>query len=947
MASCDDKRGPDRRPDPDALLALAGKEERQRSRGRLRIFFGAAPGVGKTYAMLTEAYTQQAEGRDVLAGVVETHGRGETEALLAGIDVLPRATVEYKGHHLHEFDLDTALARRPALILMDELAHTNAPGSRHEKRWQDVLELLDQNIDVYTTLNVQHVESLSDVVAQITGIAVRETVPDSVLEEAHELVLVDLTPDDLLKRLREGKVYVPQQAERAAQNFFRSGNLFALRELALRVVADRVNAEVLVYRQGQAIEVTWPTTGRLLVCVGPSPTSARLVRAAKRMAAAQHAHWIAAYVETQPLAQTDPRRNQVVHNLRLAEQLGAEVVTLTGRSITDEILTLARTRNVSSVIIGKPVRPRLLDSLLGSPVDELIRKSGEIDVQVIRGDDPNDAGEGPRRQTAPAKTAPVDWPGYGQSLLAVAACTALCFAMYGSFELANLIMVYLLGTMFISTRCGQGPAILSSALGVLCFDVFFVPPRFSLAVSDTEYLFTFATMFVAAVVISRLTAHVRQQAVAARGREARTQVMLALSRELAGTRGTEKLLRIAIDHVSELFTCRALALLPDDEGLLKEFVGDSEAFSLSHKGEGVAQWVFANGHVAGLGTSTLPTSGALYVPLVGLKDTVGVLGLRPETQGALFSPEQMHMIETLARQVALALEVERLETESLHAQMEAETERLKTSLLSSVTHDLQTPLAAIMGSADSLVQVGDRLETDLRRSLAANIFDEAERLSRLIGNLLRMTKLESGTLKPDLELQSLEEPLGAALNLLEKRLGGRGVDMYMPGDLPMLDLDGVLMEQLFLNLLENAVKYAPEASPISIEAHAHGREVEFSVADRGPGLSEDELEKVFDLFYQGQAGSVRKGYGIGLAICRAIAQVHGGRIWAENRTGGGAVFRVALPVPEGRRQAALSEARRVAADLGANVGADLSADKGTDLGADENRRDAAAKEAPL
>lgn len=899
MASCTDKR-----PDPDALLTLACKEERRHARGRLRIFFGAAPGVGKTYAMLTEAYTQQAEGRDVLAGVVETHGRGETEALLAGIQVLPRALVEYKGHQLHEFDLDAALVRRPALILMDELAHTNAPGSRHEKRWQDVLELLDQNIDVYTTMNVQHMESLSDVVAQITGIVVRETVPDSVLEEADELVLVDLTPDDLLKRLREGKVYVPQQAQTAAQNFFRSGNLFALRELALRVVADRVNTEVLVYRQGQSIEVTWPTTGRLLVCVGPSPTSARLVRAVKRMTAAQHAHWIAAYVETQPLAQTDPRRNQVVQNLRLAEQLGAEVVTLTGRNVSEEIITLARARNVSSIIIGKPVRPRLWDTLMGSPVDELIRRSGEIDVQVIRGDE----GDGPRHQAAPTRPAAIDWKGYGQSLLTVAASSALCFTMYPHFELANLIMVYLVGTMFIASRCGQGPAILSSALGVLCFDVFFVPPRFSLAVSDTQYLFTFAIMFLVAVVISRLTAHIRLQAEAARRSEARTQVMLTLSRQLAGTRGTEKLLRIAIEHVSELFACKTLALLPDDDGHLKDFIGDREAFNISHKGEGVAQWVFANGKVAGLGTSTLPTSGALYVPLVGLKDTVGVLGLRPDTQGALFSPEQLQMIETLARQVALALEVERLETESLHAQMEAETERLKTSLLSSVTHDLQTPLAAIMGSADSLVQVGDRLETDLRRSLAANIFDEAERLSRLIGNLLRMTKLESGTLKPDLELQSLEEPLGAALNLLEKHLAGRAVEMSMPSDLPMLDLDGVLMEQLFLNLLENAVKYAPESSPIGIEAHVAGREVQVSVADRGPGLSADELEKVFDLFYQGQAGSVRKGYGIGLAICRAIAQVHGGRIWAENRADGGAVFHVTLPVPDGRRQAALREA---------------------------------------
>ncbi|MHC1751244.1 DUF4118 domain-containing protein [Humidesulfovibrio sp.] len=897
-----------RRPDPEALLALAEREDKKRRRGRLRVFFGAAPGVGKTYAMLTEGYTQQAEGRDVLAGVVETHGRGETEALLAGLELLPRVQVEYKGHTLTEFDLDTTLARRPALVLVDELAHTNAPGSRHEKRWQDVLELLDHNIDVYTTMNVQHVESISDVVAQITGIPVRETVPDSVLEEAQELVLVDLTPDDLLKRLREGKVYIPRQAEAAEKNFFRTGNLTALRELALRVVADRVNTEVCVYRQGQAIETTWPTSGKLLVCVGPSPTSARLVRATKRMAASQHAQWIAAYVETQPLAQSDPRHNRVVQNLRLAESLGAEVLTLSGRSITEEILTLARARNVSSIVIGKPVRQRLLDVLLGSPVDELIRKSAEIDVQVIRGDDP-ERREPARPRTEKREAGAPDLRGYVWSAAVVAACSAVCFAMYPFFELANLIMVYLVGTMYVASRHGQGPGILSSALGVLCFDVFFVPPRFSLAVSDTQYLFTFSIMFVVALVMSRLTAHIRQQAEAARAREARTQVMLALSRELAGTRGAEKLLRIAIDHLSQLFVCRALAFLPDDEGRLKEHVGDHEAFRVTNKGESVAAWVFANGQPAGFGTSTLPTSGALYVPFVGLKGTLGVLGLRPETEGALFSPEQTHMIETLARQVALALEVERLETESLHAQMEAETERLKTSLLSSVTHDLQTPLSAIMGSADSLAAVGESLATGQRRQLAVNIFDEAERLSRLIGNLLRMTKLESGTLKPDLQLQSIEEPLGAALRLVEKHLSGRELAVDIPADLPLVEVDGVLMEQLLLNLLENAAKYTPEGSPVSISARAARTDggIEVAVADRGAGLAADELEKVFDLFYQGgeSAGAgARKGYGIGLAICRAIALVHGGTIRAENRDGGGAAFIVTLPAPRRRSPSA-------------------------------------------
>jgi len=500
----------------------------------------------------------------------------------------------------------------------------------------------------------------------------------------------------------------------------------------------------------------------------------------------------------------------------------------------------------------------------------------------------------------------MDLRGYSWGVAVVAACSAVCFAMYPFFELANLIMVYLLGTMFVASRHGQGPGLLSSALGVLCFDVFFVSPRFSLAVSDTQYLLTFAIMFGVALVMSRLTARIRQQAEAARAREGRTQVMLALSRELAAARGTEKLLRIATRHISELFRCRTLAFLPDYEGRLKEHVGDKEAFRVTHKGESVAAWVFANGQPAGLGTSTLPTSGALYVPFAGLKGTLGVLGLRPETEGALFSPEQTHMIETLARQVALALEVERLETESLHAQMEAETERLKTSLLSSVTHDLQTPLSAIMGSADSLAAVGDTLASEQRRTLAVNIFDEAERLSRLIGNLLRMTKLESGTLKPDLQLQSIEEPLGAALRLVEKHLAGRELAVNIPADLPLVEADGVLMEQLLLNLLENAAKYTPQGSPVVVAARAAriGGGVEIEVSDRGAGLRADELEKVFDLFYQGQgadgpAGG-RKGYGIGLAICRAIALVHGGAIRAENRDGGGAAFIVSLPAPRRR-----------------------------------------------
>jgi two-component system sensor histidine kinase KdpD len=883
----------DRRPDPEALLAYAKAEERKKGRGKLRIFLGAAPGVGKTYSMLEAAQARLAEGLDVVAGVVETHGRLETEALLQNLEVLPRRQIDYKGITLEEFDLDEALARQPALLLVDELAHTNAVGSRHAKRWLDVKELLDRGINVYTTLNIQHLESFNDVIAQITGVVMRETVPDSMLEEADSLVLVDLPPDDLLIRLKEGKVYVPQQAEWATQNFFQMGNLIALRELALRITADRVNAQVLVYRQGQAVQTTWPTAERLLVCIGPSPTSAKLIRATKRMAAGLRAEWFAVYVEDPKMLRLpEAERNRAVFNLRLAEQLGAETITLRGRRIAEEIVNFARQKNITKIVAGKPIRPRWKDILFGSPVDELVRLSGEIDVYVITGE----PGE-QRESTSVAQPKTIPWPDYELGLLYFILANGLSLLMYPHFDLSNLIMVYLVGVMVTAIHCGRGPAILISLLSVLAFDFFFVPPRFTFAVADTQYIVTFAVMFLVALVISHLTALIRQQAEAARSQERQTAAMHALSRQLASTRGVEKILQVAVKHISEIFGSQVAALLPDEKGGLQVAAGDLTVFKKDIIKElSVAQWTYKAGQMAGWGTQTLPTAEILYVPLQAANAASGVLALRPRDAERLLLPEQLHLLESLAKQVALALEVERLQKTALEAQIEAETERLRSSLLGSVTHDFQTPLAAIMGSASSLLDLPSRIDAKLAQEMLTNIYDEAERLSRLVNNLLDIAKLESGALKLQKELQPLEEVVGAALNRLEKKLANRPVTISLPPDLPMVPLDAALAEHIFINLLENALKYTPPGSPLAISAMRKDQEIEVEVADCGSGIPPEDLDKIFDMFYRGTKDLSQKGYGLGLSICRAIVEAHGGRIWAENLPGGGAAARFIFPV---------------------------------------------------
>ncbi len=877
----------EKRPSPESFLTQAQREQ-GREGGRLKIFLGAAPGVGKTYAMLSAARVLKGEGVDVLVGVAETHGRKETEALLQGLELLPRKRLEYRGLNLTEFDLDGALARKPALVLVDELAHTNAPGSRHAKRFQDVLELLDRGVDVYTTLNIQHLETLNDVVAQITGITVRETVPDSVLERA-DVELVDLPPDELIERLREGKVYVPEQARRATENFFKLGNLAALRELSLRATAEGVGAIVESQRRRQAPEAIWPTAERLLVCVGPSPNSAKLIRATRRLAARLKAEWIAVFVESARQKLSQPQRARAVDNLRLAQRLGGETLTLTTRNVVEGTLDLARQRNVTKIIVGKSNRPRWRERLFGGIVDDLIRESGDIDVYVIRGD--TRGAQAPASKAAPSAWAPPSE--YGIAVAAVAAATAAGFALFGHhFGLINIAMLYLAATLPVAWRGFRGPAALSCVLGVLCFDFFFVSPRYTFAVSDTQYFFTFLVMVGVALVISNLTVRLKVQAVSARLGQVRTSTMHALSRDLASVRGVPAILEVAVRHVAEVFDSDIVALMPGAAGGLEVRAASGAKGELDEKERSVAQWVFDLGQSAGLGTQTLPVVDALYAPLIGAEGPVGVFRVRPRVRERLLVPDQMLLLESFLHQVGLALEVDRLQENARGAQMEAEKERLRSSLLSSVSHDLRTPLAAIIGSCASLLRGAVPLESEKARELLETIQSEGERLARLVHNIIQTTRLETGAVQLRKEPGSIEELAGSALERLEGMLSGRKVAVDLPADLPLVPMDGVLMEQVLLNLLENAARHTPEGTPVEVRSRAAKGELVVEVADRGPGLASDELEKVFEKFYHAKSS---KGAGLGLAICRAIIQAHGGRIWAGNREGGGAVFSFALP----------------------------------------------------
>ncbi len=892
----------ERRPDPDLIIDRMRREAERSREGQLKIFFGSAPGVGKTYAMLSAAQQKLSEGHDVVAGVVETHGRKETEALLKGLEVIPRHPIEYKGAALSEFDVDAAMKRKPAIILVDELAHTNAPGSRHKKRWQDVYELLGVGISVYATVNVQHLESLNDVVAQITGITVRETIPDFLLDRADEIELVDLSPDDLLQRLKDGKVYVPELAARAREFFFRKGNLLALRELALRLTAQRVDEQMQSYREVKGVKEVWPAAERILVCVGPNPRSIRLIRAAKRMAAGLRAELIAVYVEApHKVTPSESDLRQLAEHMRLAESLGAETVTLSAQKASEEILNYARARNVTKILVGKPTHPRWKDKVFGSMLDEVVRGSGEIDVYVITGD----TGEAMTRhvaKTAPRRSSPKEW---FLSISSVAVCTGLSALVFPYLTLVDIAMVYLLGIVLVSSRTGKGPSLLATLLSVAAFDFFFVPPYYTFAVSDVKYFFTFAVMFIVAFVISRLTLRIREQAGAARLREKRTAALYNLSRELVRERGIARLSAVAVKHISEVFSRQIVILVPDECGKLKNTITGPGTFALDQNELSVAQWTFDHRQEAGSGTDTLPGAEALYLPLITSSRTVGVLGILQSPSVGILDHEQIHVLKSFANQIAIAIDRAMLTEEAQQALLKAETETLRNTLLSSVSHDLRTPLSAITGAATTLLEKDISLTQSGRQELIQTIYEESEHLNQIIRNVLNMTRLESGAITVKKEWQPFEEIVGAVLNRFAEKLKDRPLTISLPADLPLVPFDPLLIEQVLMNLLDNAVKYTPQGTPVELSAAVKENNIIVNISDRGPGIPPGEEEKIFEKFVRGSATG--GGIGLGLTICDAIVTAHGGRIWAENRTGRGAVFSFALPIGEHPPQLEIEE----------------------------------------
>lgn len=876
---------------PEALLKRVQAEEMQNRSGKLKIYLGAAPGVGKTYSMLEDANEKRKQGLDVVVGVVESHGRKDIESLLVNLEVLPKQIIEYKGMKLEEFDLDTALKRYPALILIDEMAHSNVDGTRHAKRWQDIKELLDRGIDVYTTLNVQHIESLNNDVSGIINAPIKEVVPDSMLEMADTIELVDLPPEDLLKRLQEGKVYFPEQAEVAKEHFFRKGNLIALRELALRVTAERVGAQVLLYRQGLGIKHIWFSGEKILVCVSPSQESLQLIRSARRLASSLQASWLAVYVDSPQSKITDELRNNAIKNLRVAEQLGADTIILTGPNIVKEIMRYAREQNITLIMVYKHIEPRWKDFWKKCLADEIVRNSEEINVYIITGTIAGtDVKEHVRSTTKGASISIYLW-----AVAMVVLVTLINFLLYKFVAINNIILTYIVGVVLVALAGKFGPSLLAVILSIFAYNWVFLSKKFSLSVDNFEYLSILLLAIVLSQIISNLTSLNKRQAEVARVSERRATALHRLSRKLASARGVMKLLEIGADYIAEFFDSEVMVLIPQDNQLVVKIMVNTQK-TLDLKELGVAQWVYDLGQIAGMGTDTLPQTDALYVPLLASQSTMGVLRICPKHPDKLFTPEQMHFLETCANQIALTIEVDYLQEHRKQLELEREVDQTRNLLLQSVSQDLRAPLASIMHTATSQMELARTLTTDQVQTFGETIYKESDQLSRLINNLLQITYLESNTIKLQKQLYSLQEVVTKVIKSSREKLSRTPVTVHIPIEIPLVPFDKVLIEGVFINLIDNAINFAPSDQMIEIFAVLDNLRVIVSVEDRGPGIYGDEGSKLFDKFYRGRMLTSKRGLGLGLAICRIIIEAHGGQIWAENRDGGGAAFKFSLPL---------------------------------------------------
>lgn len=875
------------RPNPDALLASLQRDAARQRRGKLKVFLGMCAGVGKTYAMLEAARREFAAGHDVVIGYLETHGRKETDALAVGLPAIPRRQIEYRGMQLSEFDLDAALVRKPKLILVDEFAHSNAPESRHPKRYQDVLELLNAGMDVFTTLNIQHLESRAEAVAQITGVTIHETVPDTALTDA-EFELVDLPPDDLRARLAAGKVYLPERAATAQDRFFRSGNLSALRELALRFTAEHVGQDVLEERRAHGTGSPWKSGQRLLVAVSASPTSASLVRWTRRLAGELHAAWVAVYVEsTRALSDADQAR--LAKHLALARELGAEIITTTDDDVVRGILRTAREQNATQIVVGKPAGWRMLDLFHGGSVlNRLIRESGQIDVHVVRAEGEKIA----RRPVRPENFWKIDFRTYAWVAGIVALVTGLNAVLDQFVGFYALALTYLLGVVVLALFVGRGPVFFAATLSALLWNFFFLPPRFTFLVLNFQDGMMFAMYFIVALVLGQLTARIRAQQTAERQREQRATALYLLTRELAESPDLAQLLAVVIQQVGQTFRADVALSLPDESEPAPVTLYFASSWALADKEQTVAAWAFQHQQAAGRGTDNLPASEGLHLPLIAGERATGVLSLRFHDPTPL-APAQRDLLDAFIRQIALVFDRERLRDAESQAKFLAESERMGTMLLNSVSHELRTPLAAISSVASGLRAAGEL--NPAQQSLTVELEEATRRLNRLVRNLLDLSRLETGHLRTNTDWHDLHDLLRSALQNLGRVLSQHEIKTDVPHDFPPVKLDAVLTEQILVNLLGNAAVHTPPGTRIELSARAEENQLVLRVADNGPGLPAGDPVRLFDRFQRGPE-AVAGGTGIGLSLVKGFAEAQGGRVSAENRPGGGAMFTVKLPL---------------------------------------------------
>ncbi len=870
------------RPDPDALLHALKKEEHQATKAKLKIFFGMCAGVGKTYDMLKSAHEAKAKGIAVVIGVVETHKRPETEALLGGLPIIQRRKVEYKGTTLEEMDLDAIIARKPQLVLVDELAHTNAPGSRHTKRYQDVLELLDNGIDVYATLNVQHLESRADTVAQITGAIVHETVPDSIFELADSVEIIDIPPDELLKRLTEGKVYTPERSQRAIESFFRPGNLTALREMALRLVAERVDHQLRDYMQTKQIAGPWKSGMRLLVGISASPHSVSLIRWARRMAYTMDATWIAVYVETAGTL-TDATKAQLAKNITLARELGAEIVTTADENIAEALVRVARQQNATQLLVGKP---RRTFSFRKSLLDQVIERSGDLDVYVI--------GNEEMASTRRAIRIPEIHSGGLQYAVAagiVGIVALLSYPLSPIIGYQTVSLILLLTVALLSLTLGAGPVLLAAAISALVWNYFFIPPQFTFAIGMAQDILMFAAYFAIAAVTGTLTARIRAREKALRSREERAVALYTLTRDLSSAPNQDEVAKAAVANIRKFFNAEVAVFLSEPDGDVFTKAHGESTFVVDEKEFSVAAWVYWNEKKAGKFTETLPFASATYFPMSGPRYPLGVIGVKPASNER-FTIDQETLLENFIRQIASTLEREQLNDLTRRSLVVAESERLYKNLFDSISHEFKTPIATILGTAEQLLR---HPSTGSGEAALQEMHEAAERLNRLVANLLDMTRVESGRLKPKLDWVDVGDLVATTVRKLEGDLKDHHVSRHAQAEIPLVRLDFGLMEQALANILHNAIVHTPAGTNIEINTGTNEKECVIDIVDNGPGVPAESANRLFQKFFRVQ-GAKSGGTGLGLSIARGFVEAHGGTIAFENRSTGGARFTIRIPI---------------------------------------------------